>query len=1302
MNYLSTQLNEELATKNLMPRTQEMLVPFLKQFTSLNLPLVELISEMRNEEDSHPWCSMDESDWHHGKMWGKVAGMEYPDARLNLLFGGKDGILRKVHVQAMNKLTPYNMHDEAGSPVHTDEVFLRVEWVKADPTGYRYDGYVSGKDCDSVEEAMEYLLKRLKAEGYDLTTGGDDEPPTTAQLSDEFEVLFEDAQVPTGVIKDSFADSRKNGTKIFRFEWMIPNPDGLHGVDHEWKRSIRIGFFPHPEAGHYENVILMFDFHSAEGREIRHPYFTDVNEAMAYIQELLPWGPEGPQGPEGQDDDEGPLMKAINALNLPTHNKLDEDGIREIMPYYMVRTKECSDTSVIIEYYHHDTGLIRQIDIDCYSSIEDTPWCVRNCVVINCYGRTRETEFFYATMEDALKYVMRRLKLSGIRPVGAKRPDNEETAKEFAYTLLNKFYDHKLYVQKEDARVYMKAYMDAHTRSKELSLTSFRYHKDMGAVDFYISHGDEMQCYVGVNNVHEAYAQWRATGELQEEYDGVDFGAIPDMDFSQHREAVNNAKERIKEVAGEVLPDNVNIKFREDRAGDPETPVLVATFWIDGLNDKAVTMHVDFFRYVTWKTDGDIMLSECFVFEPNDKFTSNSFSNYKDRDCIQEAIEGQIRKVSLLKRKSVKFLIEDMLSTDGGDDTKKYMVIDTWNGSGYSTDNGVDIKQFDDKSEAKSWAFQRSLAQANGEASRISEIDSWSYSYEFPDGDSGAYQLRPTTKEDGSPVYGVMILCNVNEVKTLNKEEYYSKIQELDALYGEDLEEYLSVDPNADRFYASYVDEFDYQFRLMENIKSEGDDSSGPVQERIEQTKTAISNLKANMDYKKAVIDPRNQEYLSRLESYLVDLSQLSADTPEGDLPEWPEMESQFEYLSRNLDDAMESIQVFDKKAQGMHYARMDKVRRYVMVRVVSENTLGIQVEETHTGMTCFFDTGKGLPACVSNAIDFVNTMFPDYSVRGLMEEMNSKLALELMGREGKLAGEVFHDRNNYLIEGPIADVTIEAPNPDKFNANNSTPTYVLREHGKYVQGYDYLQFAELIGEVDMMISRQHDKVKRFGLLKEEMSKFVEPEAKINEVIYAGTTAKYIDNINSYIETMVKKDGIFTRARVSATFTHNGEPCYLVEHGYDGPRHTTDIVFNLSEVVKSIDPEGSMTEAQTPYCRVCSVTGEGMNEGWIINDQYFKHQYLAVYEVENELNLPFDGGGWMDDDNYWTEWDSNDINELSVQVNGEWVELSSMHPVDAKDIIGTIRYEDLIYNGDDNGGGSGPSTSPEKGVEKVA
>ena len=93
-------------------------------------------------------------------------------------------------------------------------------------------------------------------------------------------------------------------------------------------------------------------------------------------------------------------MKAINALNLPTHNQLDEDGIREIMPYYMVRTKEVSDTNVTIEYYHHDTGLIRQIDIDCYSSLEDTPWVVRNWVN-KANGRSQETEFYYACVASS-------------------------------------------------------------------------------------------------------------------------------------------------------------------------------------------------------------------------------------------------------------------------------------------------------------------------------------------------------------------------------------------------------------------------------------------------------------------------------------------------------------------------------------------------------------------------------------------------------------------------------------------------------------------------------------------------------------------------------------------------------------------------------------------------------------------------------------------------------------------------------------------------------------------------------------
>ena len=84
MNYLAKQLDNALATQNMEPRTQELLVPFLKQFTSLNLPLVEGIKDIKNEEDSFFGAQLKESVYHHGKMWGRVAYMYNLSARLTL------------------------------------------------------------------------------------------------------------------------------------------------------------------------------------------------------------------------------------------------------------------------------------------------------------------------------------------------------------------------------------------------------------------------------------------------------------------------------------------------------------------------------------------------------------------------------------------------------------------------------------------------------------------------------------------------------------------------------------------------------------------------------------------------------------------------------------------------------------------------------------------------------------------------------------------------------------------------------------------------------------------------------------------------------------------------------------------------------------------------------------------------------------------------------------------------------------------------------------------------------------------
>ena len=147
----------------------------------------------------------------------------------------------------------------------------------------------------------------------------------------------------------------------------------------------------------------------------------------------------------------------------------------------------------------------------------------------------------------------------------------------------------------------------------------------------------------------------------------------------------------------------------------------------------------------------------------------------------------------------------------------KYIVVDTWNGMGYSTENGVELKQFNKEIDAMAWANKRCMEQVKfctsiPQGDSIWGLDCGGYCYESDLG-GGSYQIVET-----KDVHAVMIRCNVNDVETLTKDEYYNKIQELDGLYGEDLDDCLDVDENGDRFYHSHVDEYDYQFRLLKNL----------------------------------------------------------------------------------------------------------------------------------------------------------------------------------------------------------------------------------------------------------------------------------------------------------------------------------------------------------------------------------------------------------------------------------------------------------------------------------------------------
>ena len=86
------------------------------------------------------------------------------------------------------------------------------------------------------------------------------------------------------------------------------------------------------------------------------------------------------------------------------------------------------------------------------------------------------------------------------------------------------------------------------------------------------------------------------------------------------------------------------------------------------------------------------------------------------------------------------------------------------------------------------------------------------------------------------------------------------------------------------------------------------------------------------------------------------------------------------------------------------------------------------------------------------------------------------------------------------------------------------------------------------------------------------------------------------------------------------------------------------------------------------YARQCDITGEGMNEGYCIQDglmyiKYEKDMIKHIREVERDHN-PYDLGNLTDEElleeyydsgyYYWTEWESDLQYE---EVNGKLIEI---------------------------------------------
>ena len=108
---------------------------------------------------------------------------------------------------------------------------------------------------------------------------------------------------------------------------------------------------------------------------------------------------------------------------------------------------------------------------------------------------------------------------------------------------------------------------------------------------------------------------------------------------------------------------------------------------------------------------------------------------------------------------------------------KKYIAVDTWNGEGYSSDNGVEIIIFDTKKEADAYCKTEAYKNEDEDVMKVEKVDN---GYEYfdvsedgytPD-DSGSYRFYELPED----AYAVEILCNINEVRILNQKEFSKAI----------------------------------------------------------------------------------------------------------------------------------------------------------------------------------------------------------------------------------------------------------------------------------------------------------------------------------------------------------------------------------------------------------------------------------------------------------------------------------------------------------------------------------------------
>lgn len=134
------------------------------------------------------------------------------------------------------------------------------------------------------------------------------------------------------------------------------------------------------------------------------------------------------------------------------------------------------------------------------------------------------------------------------------------------------------------------------------------------------------------------------------------------------------------------------------------------------------------------------------------------------------------------------------------------------------------------------------------------------------------------------------------------------------------------------------------------------------------------------------------------------------------------------------------------------------------------------------------------------------------------------------------------------------------------------------------------------------------------------------------------TDERVFEVTNFEDETYLCNLGHFTLGKRGNLTGANGEEIKRLRHYWNN---------NLTSIGKVEVKE--MLEATIPtvkFARVCSITGEGMNEGYCILDgeMYIKDHMVMVQHITDDTDYADIDEAYEDDYFYYTEWEEDDNN----------------------------------------------------------